>query len=164
MHRRFTGLASALLLGLGCAPRYVPLLPASARPTASPECVAALSDARRLLAPLGPELTPQQKGILDVIHSHREAVRACYLAAWGSRYNAGQMTLRFVIAQEGEVCALEVLDNSLHDEALAACVSTAFASRRFPVQPGAFTTVRYTLNMRARLSAPPASPPAPSGK
>ncbi len=149
MSRRSRGFLSVLLLGLGCGPRFSPAGDVSGARTFSPaslptSCVGALrEETRKVSGTDGAGPHRDRESIRRVISAHRREIENCYAASWEAGAPGGKVSVRFVIAKGGEVCALEIRESTLHHAGMEACILNAFASWRFPASPVERTVVTY---------------------
>lgn len=107
-----------------------------------------------------PEVVPQQpqvvggldkKEIARVIRRNRGAVQHCYEKALQSRSDIeGKVVMEFVIAHAGRVIASKVLESTVGDASVGACLSARIEGFQFPaVQGGGVVVVRYPFLFRA---------------
>lgn len=92
-----------------------------------------------------------KKEIARVIRRNRGAVQHCYEKALQSRPDIeGKVVMEFVVAQAGRVIATKVLESTLGDASVGACLSARIEGFRFPaVQGGGVVVVRYPFLFRA---------------
>jgi TonB family protein len=148
----------ASLLVLGCALPETPETRARRAREAQAELLAAASQplptgcADRLEGPEGapageePPIQPipggkkgtlSKQAIRDVVRSRRPEMEACY---WEERRRnpriEGRVDVRFVIADTGQVCAVEVRKSTVGAPQLERCMLGQFARMRFPPPKG----------------------------
>jgi outer membrane biosynthesis protein TonB len=81
--------------------------------------------------------------LAGVIREHLGEVRACYERALKRRPElAGKLLLRFVLTAAGTVSALELDEDTLHDDEVSGCVRAVARSWRFPA-PGRAVEVAF---------------------
>lgn len=92
-----------------------------------------------------------KKEIARVIRRNRGAVQHCYEKALQSRPDIeGKVVMEFVVAQAGRVIATKVLESTLGDASVGACLAARIEGLQFPaVQGGGVVVVRYPFMFRA---------------
>lgn len=91
---------------------------------------------------VGPEYDPEL--VRRVVRAHLAEIRYCYERALVARPNlGGRLRVEIAIAPSGEVTASRVLDSTLADPQVDACVAQTMARFIFPAPRGGSILVRY---------------------
>ena len=117
------------------------------------EMTSYLEEHQEVAAATGP-LDPIILGAVDrgaiesVIARHRNQIRYCYQRELTKNPSlAGKMTMKFVIAKDGNVSSAKVKTSSLGNQAVESCVSGRFMRMQFPQpQGGGIAIVNYPFS------------------
>lgn len=79
------------------------------------------------------------------------AARSCYnMALRRNEGLGGKMTIQMRLSSSGAVCSVQVVDDSLGDSGVAACVIAKFRSARFPAPTGGCVDAAVPLNFTSQ--------------
>ncbi|WNG40510.1 AgmX/PglI C-terminal domain-containing protein [Archangium violaceum] len=141
------------------AMRNVPLL---LLPLAVGACVSTIPITSITLAPPSEKLT-RRESIREVIGSHREEIRDCYLQALRTRGSIpdGKVVVRFGILADGTVKECQVEFSSMDSPMLERCVQDRVLTWVFPREDAPRTTI-VTYPFLFVRNAPEAPKPPPA--
>ena len=91
----------------------------------------------------GPQGTLDEASIEETIGRKLPQLRACYQRVQRTTNASGNIVASFIIATDGSVNQVDIVDDTMHSEEMNQCVVQALRTAHFPKPEGDAVTIRY---------------------